>query len=81
MNGLNCSVTRRRRQDLNRRKVAAISFLANITVEGETESDWPGYRCLMGTQVIDSYRRNKCKRKLARRWSWERDCVGEKGEQ
>ena len=40
MNGLNCSVTRRRRQDLNRRKVAAISFLANMTVEGETESDW-----------------------------------------
>ena len=58
MNGLNCSVTRRRRQDLNRRKVAAISFLANITVEGEAESDLPRYGCRMGTYVIDSYRRN-----------------------
>lgn len=52
---------------MNRRKVAAISFLANIRVEGEKESDLPGYRCLMGTQVIDSYRKNKCRRKLARR--------------
>jgi len=67
MNSLNCSVTRRRRQDLKRRKVAAISFLANIKVEGQMEADMPGYRCLMGTQVMDSYRRNKCRRKLARR--------------
>jgi hypothetical protein len=61
---MNCSVTRRR-QDLNRRKVAAIFFLANITVEGE--SDLPEYRCLMETLVFDSYRRNKCNRELARR--------------
>ena len=31
------------------------------------EADMPGYTCLMGTQVLDSYRRNKCRRKLARR--------------
>eukprot|EP00092_Neocalanus_flemingeri_P027151 GFUD01029445.1.p1 GENE.GFUD01029445.1~~GFUD01029445.1.p1 ORF type:complete len:526 (+),score=174.43 GFUD01029445.1:44-1621(+) len=80
MNGLNCSVTRRRRQDLNRRKVAAISFLANIRVEGEKESDLPGYRCLMGTQVIDTYRRNKCRRKLARRGAGRGNIAKEKKE-
>ena len=52
---------------MNRRKVAAISFLANIRVEGEKESDLPGYRCLMGTQVMDCYRKNRCRRKLGGR--------------
>ena len=78
MNSLNCSVTRRRRQDLKRRKVAAISFLANIKVDGQSEAEMPGYRCLIGTQVLDSYRRNKCRRKLARRGMGKRVATNKK---
>ena len=50
---------------VSRRKVAAISFLSNIKVEGETEDDLPGYRCLQGSQVLEQYRRqSRMRRKV-----------------
>ena len=51
---------------VSRRTVAAISFLSNIPVLGEDESDLPGYKCLQDTQVLDNYRRrrSRCRRKI-----------------
>ena len=51
--------------NVSRRTVAAISFLSNIPVVGEDESDLPGYHCLQDTQVLDNYRRrrSRCRRK------------------
>ena len=50
------SVDTRHRVRGSRRQVAAIHFLANIRVEGETEEDLPGYNCLQGTEVLENYR-------------------------
>ena len=58
------SSSRYRRQDLNRRKIAAISFLANIRVNDEKDEDLPGFRCLTDTHVIEKYLKNKGRRKL-----------------
>ena len=50
---------------VSRRQVAAISFLANIKADGETEADLPGYKCLQGTQVLEQYRRqSRMRRKV-----------------
>ncbi|XP_023328293.1 uncharacterized protein LOC111701305, partial [Eurytemora carolleeae] len=66
MNRGPCRYTSRRQKlEKNRRKIAAISFLSNIQVEGET--DLPGYRCLEGTEVLKTYQENSYRRKLFRK--------------
>jgi len=57
--------SRRRTLDLSRRKIAAISFLSNIQVEGEAGR--PGYNCLEGTQVLKCYQKHSHRRKLYRK--------------
>jgi len=62
---------RRRKLDMSRRKLAAISFLSNIEAEGDSAS-LPGYRCLEGTRVLESYRRHN-RRKLLQRGEEENE--------
>ena len=57
----------RRKIEVSRRKIAAISFLSNIRVEGEAECDVPGYSCLLDTQVLQDYRKSRCRRKVVRK--------------
>jgi len=66
MNNGSCQyISRKNKVDLNRRKIAAISFLSNIQVDGEGNP--PGYRCLQGTKVLQDYQNNSCRRKLYRK--------------
>ena len=62
---MDIAIKHKNNANLSRRQIAAISFLSNIPVEGEDEDDLPGFKCLQGTEVLESYRRQaRCRRKL-----------------
>ena len=67
MNDLNLSNPMKRKISVSRRKIAAISFLSNIKVEGEADSDVPGYSCLVETEVLEDYRNSRSRRKVVRK--------------
>jgi len=46
------------------RRVSAISFLSNI--RGQGPETLPGYKCLQGTEVLESYRRSRARRRGGR---------------
>ena len=59
-------VAMRRRRQLNhtQRRVAAVSFLSNVAC-GDSKS--PRLDCLQNTEVLESYRRSRSKRRAERR--------------
>ena len=57
----------KRKLEVSRRKIAAVAFLSNIKVSGEADDDVPGYNCLLDTQVLDQYRKSRCRRKIAKK--------------
>jgi len=74
---LDIAIKHKSNTNLSRRQIAAISFLSNIPIEGEDEDDLPGYKCLQGTEVLESYRRQaRCRRKIpAKRGVKRKDVV------
>ena len=69
----NTSNPMKRKLEVSRRKIAAVAFLSNIKVCGEGESDVPGYNCLLDTQVLDDYRKSRCRRKIAKKGVKKKD--------
>ena len=63
----------KRKLEVSRRKVAAVAFLSNIKVSGEADEDVPGYNCLLDTQVLDDYRKSRCRRKIAKKGVKKKD--------
>ena len=62
---MDISVDNKSKARVCQRTVAAINFLSNIRVEGEEDDEVPGYNCLQGTEVLDTYRRqSRIRRKV-----------------
>ena len=66
-NTSNTSNPMKRKLEVSRRKIAAVAFLSNIKVSGEADHDVPGYNCLLDTQVLDDFRKSRCRRKIAKK--------------
>ena len=49
--------------DLSRRRVAAISFLSNISVEEDQKSEEENLHCLKNTRVLSDFRARQCAQK------------------
>lgn len=49
--------------DLSRRRVAAISFLSNISVEDDPKSEEDNLHCLKNTRVLNDFRARQCAQK------------------
>ena len=62
---MDISVDNKSKTRICQRTVAAINFLSNIRVEGEDDDELPGYNCLQGTELLDTYRRqSRIRRKV-----------------